>query len=289
MALRTWSIVALLGWACLLPGAAPAASAGEDAPAGRPIVIPLIPLPGGGVGVNAEVAGHTALFLFDTGEGNTAVTPATATLSGCRQWGRVTGFRATGERMDAPRCDALRLTLGGEPFTLSTASVFDLQALVSPRMPALAGSIALDLFAGRVLTIRPLAHQLVLETRASFRQRIDGAIEVPVRAVRDAEGVALTLDAAVGTADGRAWMELDTGNMGPLMVGEHVAAPLGLDASRTDRQPAGFALVGGIPVRGPARVGNLIMDGDVGESVLGRWDVTLDLANDRAWFRPARP
>ena len=287
MALGAWRMVALLGWVVLLAGLAPAARAREDAEAARPIVIPTVALPGGGTGLHAKIAGRPALFLFDTGEGVTGVTPATAALAGCRPWGRVTGFRATGERMDTPHCDALRLTLDGHAFTLPTALVFDLQALVSPTMPALSGSIALDLFAGRVLTIRPLAHELVLETAASLPSRIRGAIEVPVRAVRDSEGVALTLDAAVGTPEGRAWMELDTGNLGSLMVGGHVAAPLGLDASRTDRQPASFTLVGGIPVHGPTRVGNLIMDGDVGESVLGRWDVTLDLHRDRAWFRPA--
>ncbi len=109
---------------------------------------------------------------------------------------------------------------------------------------------------------------------------------VPVRLVRDG-GVALSVDGAVDTPAGRAWMEVDIGNLGSILVGEHVAASLGLSATETDRQPADFALADGIPVRGPARVGRLIMDGDIGRSVLRRWDITLDLANGRAWFEPA--
>ncbi|MGI3778523.1 MAG: hypothetical protein ACRYGC_14630 [Janthinobacterium lividum] len=250
------------------------------------MTLDLVPLPGGASGLRGEVAGHAGLFLFDTGGGVTTVAPATAALSGCRPWGRVTGFRATGERMDTPRCDDLRVSLGGQEFTAPTASVLDLGALMGPDMPSLSGLIALDLFAGRSITIRPLAHELVVETASSLAERIRGATEVPIRPVRDAEGVALTVDGAVATPAGRAWMELDTGNLGPLMVGEHVASLLDLDPSRPDRQPASFALVGGVAVSGPARVGRLIMDGDIGEDVLGRWDVTLDLANERAWFRP---
>ena len=283
--MRVWPLLVLLILSAK-PLAKPAAAANETAEA-KLSMLDLVALPGGALGLRGEVAGHAGLFLFDTGGGVTTVTPATAALSGCKPWGRITGFRATGERMDTPRCDNLRVSLGGQEFTAPTASVLDVGSLVGPDMPSLSGLIALDMFAGRSITIRPLAHELVVETASSLAERIRGATEVPIRPVRDVEGVALTVDGAVATPAGRAWMELDTGNLGPLMVGEHVAPLLDLDASRPDRQPASFALVGGVAVTGPARVSRLIMDGDIGEDVLGRWDVTLDLTNERAWFRPA--
>ncbi len=154
-------------------------------------------------------------------------------------------------------------------------------------MPTLSGLLALDAFAGQTITIRPVAHELVVETPSSLRHRIDGALEVPVRLVRDVEGVALSVDSAVSTSAGQAWMELDIGNLGPILVGAHLAPLLGLSAGDRNRQAAEFALVGGIPVKGAGRVSNLIMDGDVGQDVLGRWDVTLDLRQGRSWFRPA--
>ncbi len=285
--MRVWPILALLGWS-VGPLALPAWSAPAGATAdARPMILPLQTLPGGALGLQAEIAGHKGLFLFDTGGGVTIVTPATAISSGCRVWGRITGFRATGACLDTPRCDSVHVSFGGRDFTAPIAAVFDLERLVSPDMPVLSGLIALDLFAGRMITIRPLAHQLILETATSLPERVRGSRAVPIRFVRDVEGVALTVDGAVGTSAGQAWMELDTGNLGPLLVGEHVAPLLGLDATRSDRQAASFALVGGVPVKGAARVARLIMDGDVGQSVLGGWDVTLDLDGGRAWFRPA--
>ena len=252
-----------------------------------PQVIPTLALPHRITGMRAAVAGQPGLYIFDTGEGVTNVTPATAATAGCRPWGRITGFRAIGERVDTPRCDDLHLAIGGHGYVAPIAGIADLQGSAPPDMPRLAGTIGLDLFAGRVITIRPKAHEVVVETAQSAERRERGATEVPVRLVRDVEGVALTVDGAVPTPDGTAWMELDDGNTGPLMIGQHVAAPLRLDPSRRAGQVADLSLAGGIPVRGPALVGNLIMDGDIGESVLGQWDVTLDLAKGRTWFRPA--
>ncbi len=285
--MRIGSTSALLG---LLVSVLCASATGAFAmdPAGLPpLVVPTLALPGGGTGLRASVAGHTGLFLFDTGAGVTLVTPATAALAGCRPWGQVTGFRATGERMAMPRCDDVQLAIGGRQFVVPTASLLDLQPMMGPDMPTLAGVVALDLFAGHAITIRPMAHELVVETPASLRQRTQGATEVPARLVRDAEGLAITVDAAVRTPAGLAWMELDIGNGGPIMVDRHVAAPLGLAPASHDRQQASFQLVGGVPVHGPARVGDLILDGDIGADILNGWDVTFDLTSGRVWFHPA--
>ena len=268
-------------------GALAAGATNVQAEAPSPQVIPTLSLPHRITGIRAAVAGRPGLYIFDTGAGVTIVTPDTAAQAGCHPWGQVTGFRAIGERLDTPRCDDLHLTVEGHDYIAPIAGIADLQRSAPPDMPRLAGTIGLDLFAGRVITIRPRAHQLVVETAQSAERRERGATEVPIRLVRDVEGVALTVDGAVPTPSGTAWMELDNGNTGPLMIGQHVAAPLKLDPSRRAGQAADFSLAGSIPVRGPAWISNLIMDGDIGESVLGRWDVTFDLARNRAWFRPA--
>ena len=80
-------------------------------------VIALETLPGAGAGLRASVGGHEAVFLFDTGEGISTVTPAFASQIGCKPWGQTTGFRMSGERLDLRRCDNLRLTLAEKPFT----------------------------------------------------------------------------------------------------------------------------------------------------------------------------
>jgi hypothetical protein len=118
--------------------------------------------------------------------------------------------------------------------------------------------------------------------------RIRTAKEIPARIVRDAEGVALAIDGGVQTPRGTAWMELDTGNGGALVVANHIAPLLGLKPDQKEAQPASFNLGGGIAVSGNTRTRDLIMDGNIGNQFLKNWNLTLDLVQGRVWLAPAK-
>ena len=151
----------------------------------------------------------------------------------------------------------------------------------------LAGSLGLDIFVGKRITLEPAANRIIIESPASFARRTEHAQEVPARLVRDSEGVALAVDVGVPTKSGMAWMELDTGNGGTLVIARHVARLLGVDPDKREPQRANFHLAGDISVEGPARVRDLIMDGNIGQHFLRNWNLTLDLAAGRVWMAPA--
>jgi hypothetical protein len=217
----------------------------------------------------------------------TSITPQIAQRLGCSPWGHVTGFRMRGERLDLERCDGVALTLpGGTRITVPTASVWDISKILPPNAPPLAGSLALDAFAKRALTVDLAAGMLVLETPASLAARTANATEVPVRFDRSAGGLALTPLVAVETARGRLWMELDCGSDGAVIVDRHAAALLHLDPAAKATQPIAMTLAGGIAVEGKALVADLILDGNLGVPVLRRWVMTLDLAAERLWIAP---
>jgi hypothetical protein len=261
---------------------------GETQETVRPhAILPTRHSPDWGTTLTVVIDGVPHPFLFDTGGGVTIVSPSLVRSIGCRPWGQVTGFRMTGQRMSFQRCDTVHLTIAGQHFIASTASIFDINVLAPHAHTKIAGSIALDLFAGQTITIRPLAEEIVIETIASRRARVRGCQALPLRIVRDAEGVALTADIAVPTAEGTAWMELDTGNLGPIAISKTIAPLFGLTPGRKKTASVTFALAQGITVAGPAWVGDFILDGDIGRSFLCHWDVTLDLASKQAWFRPA--
>lgn len=250
-------------------------------------VIRIKAIGGAGNTIEAVVNGKRGVFLFDTGEGVTTVTPEFAKAIGCRPWGQVTGFRMSGERLDLPRCDKLAMQVGGKPFEAPIAVVFDLTRLLPDSEVPLAGAIGLDIFADRRVTIEPKANRIVVESPASFARRIRGLVALPARLVRDAEGVSLAIDVGVPTPAGLAWMELDTGNGGTLVIGKHVAALLGLDPDKKEAQPARFRLTPDIVVTGDARVRDLIMDGNIGQRFWSAWNLTLDLQKGRVWLAPA--
>lgn len=255
------------------------------------MVIKLSPHPGGTamMTMRAKVRGHEGVFVFDTGGGISYVSPAFAQSIGCKPWGQITGFTMTAQRLDMPRCDGLSFDVQGHSFAAPITGVFDLMKYMPPNVARIDGSIGLDVFAGKAVTLSLAQQTLTVESQSSLAARARHGKEVPIRLVREVGGVALAVEVAVPTPEGVAWMELDSGNGGANVIGKHLAPLFKLEAGRKEPQPASFQIAGGIPVEGIARVNEtLVMDGNIGTRFLIKWDLTLDLSKGRAWLAPAK-
>lgn len=259
--------------------------------ASQPDVVPLGLFLGSAPTVDAVVWGREGMFLFDTGGGITAISPALAKAMGCEPWGNITGFRMRGDRLDLPRCDKVDVEIGKATYTAPTAAVFDIMTLVPKGSPQVDGAVGLDIFAGQAITIEASSNHLIVETPASLRARTRHLFDQQIRIVRDAQGVALTVDLGVPTEKGVVWMEMDTGNDDPAIVLSKSTAPLlGVDPANPAPQPIHVELAPGIVLQGNAHVvDNLIMDGNIGVKFLKAWNITLDLKHGKAWLAPAGP
>lgn len=249
-------------------------------------IIPLEPYLRAQATVHATVNGVAGTFMFDTGEGLSAISPAFAQKIGCKAWGQVSGFRMSGERLTNPHCDDLVFEMAGERLHAPAVTTLDIMKFLGPDVPSVDGSIGLDLFAGRTITILP-RKAIIIETPASLARRVGGAKPLAIRLVRDVEGLALAVDAPVRTPLGLAWMELDTGNGGSNVVGNHIAPLVGLQPDISTPREARLELANGIAVEGNTRTRDLIMDGNIGAQFLNKWNLTLDLAGGRAWLTPS--
>lgn len=240
--------------------------------------------------LKAEVNGTAGTFLFDSGWGVSAITPAVAAKIGCKPWGQVTGFRAIGERVDMKKCNDGQFKIGSITLQAPTLAVIDLMKFIPDSPVKFAGAIGLDTFAGKQITIRSRTQQLIVESQASLAARIEHAHAVPIRLVRDSSGAALTVNVGVPTKAGVVWMELDTGNRsGTHLVGKHIAELLGLKPDAPGKQPLNVSIVPGVQLTGDAVVSDLIMDGNIGSQFLDAWDLTLDLKAEKGWLAPAKP
>ncbi len=247
-------------------------------------VIPLVLSADAPEAVAAKIGDRQGLFLFDSGAGTSAVTPVFAKTIGCKPWGKVTGFRATGERLDLPRCNETEVAIGSVMRRMPQLSVVDLKQFMGPIGDKFDGAIALDVFVKHTITLDVARHQIIVEDARSLERIKQTAREVPIRLVRDTEGAALTVDLGVPTSLGVAWMEIDTGNYGPSLIDKHVAQLVGLAPDKSGNQQWTTELEPNLHAAGSAVVKNLIMDGDIGRDVLTHWSVTLDLANERGWI-----
>jgi hypothetical protein len=236
--------------------------------------------------MRAGVGGHEGVFLWDTGEGVSMITPAFAKRIGCTPWGQVTGYRMTGDRIDAPHCDDLVFDVRGLRLAAPSVIVYDIAKFTKPDAPPLDGALGLDLFAKRAITCQLTRGTITVESPASLAARVAHATEVPVRVVRDGEGLSLAVNLGVPTPSGMAWMELDSGNSGPSMfIARYLAAQFQLDTTVQTPQRVQLTVGGRVPVRTVARtLPGMAIDGNLGVTFLREWDVTLDLAAGRAWL-----
>ena len=240
--------------------------------------------------IRATVAGHEGVFLFDSGGGVSSITPEFAAVIGCHPWGQITGFRMTGQRVDMQRCDGIAFTFAGSSFPAGTVGVLDLSKYLPSGLGHIDGTIALDVFANRAFTFSYAGHFIHFHDARELEQRTKTLHAMPLRVVRDAQGLALSVDFPVLTPDGTAWFEMDSGNTSSfVIVGKHLAPLFRLSPDKKEPQKVNLTLADGTRFEGGVRVLDLVLDGNLGTSFLSRYDVTLDLAHQTGWVTPYAP
>jgi hypothetical protein len=236
------------------------------------------------VAVRAEVGGKERLFQFDTGGGITFISPALAKELGCMKGARVVGFRMTGDKLDAPRCDNVDLKIDGQPFRVPVAGVYETGQLAAKEAAnSVDGLIALDIFAGRTITLDFAGGRIFLETPDSARDRQANGIELPARLGKDVSGRATAVYVDVPSPLGTLEFELDSGNGGTILVAKPYARALGFDP---DKGPVhgSLNLGRGVVAEGVIFPAGITLDGNLGMPFLKNYLVTLDLDRGRVWL-----
>lgn len=262
-------------------GCAVILSASAAAAANQPIILKMEQFRRS-VALRAEVGGKERLFQFDTGGGNSFISPEIAKALACEKGARVVGFRMTGEKLEAPRCDDVAVKIGGQPFTIPVAGVYQVGEF-NAKGVTVDGLIALDLFEGRTITLDFAKLQLIIETPGSAAERMATAIELPARLVRELGGYALTVDVQVPSEVGHLGFELDSGNGGTILISKPYAKLFGFDPEKGP-QPGKFEVGHGIVAEGLVFPAGITLDGNLGMPFLKNYIVTLDLDRGRVWL-----
>lgn len=130
-----------------------------------------------------DFAGAPRRLLVDNGGGMTVFTPEMAGQAGCALGGPLAGFRMSGERVDAPRCEGATVRIDGWVSRPHTVMVLDIDKLLPADWPRQDGLISLSSFAGHVVTIDMPGRRLVVDdsvprdarsVRARFERSVAG-------------------------------------------------------------------------------------------------------------------
>jgi hypothetical protein len=252
-----------------------------------PVVLRLEPYVAGLVTLTVDVAGRPSRLIFDTAGGLTLVTPQVAAEIGCRPFGRLTGFRHDGGRLDLERCGPLAVAAGPLRAEREVA-VFDLMALLGGA-PPVDGIVGLDLFETTPLTIDLEAGEIVLETPESLAARTRDAVRLEIRLARQAGGAALDLFVAANSPQGKLWLEWDSGNAGPVRLAPHAVRQLGWELSAEAPSPRELDVAGLGPVAIEALAKEMIYDGLLNNRFVRDFVFTLDLPNGALWAKRREP
>ena len=260
-------------------------TSGAAGQADRARTIPLSTYAGLLRSITVTVANSAHPFIFDTGGGETMITPDLASAIGCTPYGRAVGLRASGEQVAFQYCDRVLLRLGDIAVAHERVGVFDLKAILPAGVPSADGVVSLQSFRAQPMTIDLARERITLETADSLAVRTgarDAAGHDQGRHGTDWSGDHGVHRGAGGGS--RVWLLLDSGNGDLALVAPHVARMAGLTKSE------GEALIefdGLGPSRLQARSREIIYDGVLGVEFMRHWIFTFDLASNRAWAAPA--
>ena len=260
------------------------ALAGSDRAGAGPIQLTLRPYANSDLRtVEVTVNGHSSPFIFDTGAGVTVLTPEETRYAGCTPFGQITGFRADGGKVTSSRCGPVTLTVADYRIDREVAE-FDLDKLLGKGAPPIGGILGLASFDGTAVTF-DLAHERVtIETRHSLARRIRDMRPVSIRIVRGPGGdVVPFIEAKART--GTLWMEVDSGNDGPVFLAPHAQQQLGISIPEHGKRQLEIDVVGLGPVPVTAASRDLIYDGQLNPTFLRQIQLTVDFGRGKAWAR----
>lgn len=281
-------------WICLsfLLSAAPAATTAQVevrrpsdvAAQSQAVEIPLTPYAGPLRTIAVKIGDVETSFLFDTGGGATVLSKSLAARVGCTPFGRGTGFRHDGTRVDGQRGTPVEMAIG--PYARrGEVGVIDLDRLLQG-LPPVGGIASLETFAGRAISIDLARGRLVLESAQSQAERVREARELKIRVAHQSAGASLDVFVAVEGKHGLLWFELDSGNVAPVLIAPHAFEELGIEPPDPDKTRAfDVPLAGFGPVKCEIASKEMIYDGLLNAEFFQRHVVTLDLASGRAWLR----
>ena len=252
--------------------------------ANRPATIQLSTYAGLLRSVSVTVASAAHPFIFDTGGGETMLTPELASTIGCRPYGRAIGFRAGGEQVAFEYCDEVVLRLGGVALAHDRVGIFDLKSILPAGAPPADGVLSLRSFRGQPVTIDLALGVITVETASSLVTRSTRMRPVTIRVATGPSGAETTVYIGARVGGHRVWLLLDSGNGDPALLASHVARMAGLHDAQGE---AVIELDGLGAIRLPIRTRNLIYDGTLGAGFMQDWIFTLDLTSNRAWAAPA--
>lgn len=235
--------------------------------------------------VTVFIGGEKYNFLFDTGGGETIISPEVAKAIHKKVYGSMTGFRMTGEKIKVQKSDSIDLTIGKTKIFHQTVAVWDLMSILPKDLPKVDGLISLKSFEENILTIELAKNIIMIENKISAKKAIKGKSILTTRFANGLEGSDLNLFIGIPKANNLYWFLFDSGNNGPFILSNESAAVWNVQNENYDKNPASEFELGNKTLKIKPVAKDIIHDGVFNFDAINRYVFTIDFKNKKVWFK----
>lgn len=237
--------------------------------------------------IEVTVKGEKYDFLFDTGGGETFVSPVLAERLNKVMYGHVTAFRMSGETINYQKADSVSLLVNSFKLFHKEVGVWDIMTLLPKGFPPIQGVLSLKSFKGLRVTINLSQNYLLIETPSTFKKRIKQMHLLESRFANGLNGHDLTIFLALLNQSHQYWFLFDSGNLNDVLLSHNTASEWGLQADTVKSShtfPEVNIRLGSLIAQGKASSTKLIYDGALNFSLLSQFVFTIDFPAERVWI-----
>ena len=238
--------------------------------------------------VDVEISGKSYSFLFDTGGGETMISPGIAKELNKNVHGQVAGYRMSGEMIIYPVCDSITISIGHTKIFHTTVGVWDLMRILPKDFPELNGIISLHSFKDRIISLDLKNNWLIIENESSFKKQISKSKILRGRFANGLAGNELNIFLPVYKNKTAFWFLFDSGNIGNLLFSHHAAYEWKLEKdSITINKEFGEVSIalGNKKLNTTAESASIIYDGALNFNLISKSVYTIDFVHRKIWMK----
>ena len=237
--------------------------------------------------ISVVISGKSCSLLFDTGGGETMISPALANSLKKNIHGNVTGFRMSGEMIAYPICDSITVSMGHTKLFHSVVGVWDIMSLLPKDFPKVDGVLSLKSFESTIITLDLGNNRILIHNSTSFRKGVSKKTLLQSRFANGLAGNELNIFLAVYKNRNRYWFLFDSGNIGNLLFSHHSAYEWLLETDTTNGNRS-FGLtsimLGKKEISTTAESASIIYDGALNYDILSKSIFIIDFRKKQIWM-----
>lgn len=231
------------------------------------------------------IGGTTYPFLFDTGGGDTIITPELAAIACKEIYGKGIGFRMHGEQAAYRKCDGVKMKIGNTELFHPTVAIFDIMALFPPIAPKIYGAISLKSFQDKIISLDLPNSRLILETKRSAKKKSRRMKLLESRFPTGMSGGELDILLGIRRNGALYWFLFDTGNGSNPIISPQTAYDWGLqrDPASTGTTHKTEISFGTGTETFDFDTEEIIYDGVLNFNIISKKEYLLDFVHEQVW------